>query len=153
MAEVVAEIQIDAPPRRVWEIVLDPERLGDWVTIHRHLGRHDSGPPRQGFKMTQTLSLRGAPFRVKWELVRCEELRVAEWHGAGPAGSRAETEYRLAERDGGTRFSYRNEFHPPLGLLGRVAERAIAGDVPRVVTQKTLARLKTLCERAPADSP
>jgi hypothetical protein len=32
------------------------------------------------------------------------------WKGKGPARSRAETEYRLEAVDGGTRFSYRNEF-------------------------------------------
>ena len=146
MSEVVAEIQIDAPPRRVWEIALDPKRLRDWVTIHRHLGRHDGGPPRKGFRMNQTLSLRGAPFRVKWELVECDELKRAHWHGDGPAGSRAETEYRLSENSGGTLFSYRNEFHAPLGFLGRVAQRAVAGDVPQVAAQRSLERLKAVCE-------
>ena len=148
MSEVRTEITIDAPPPRVWEIALDPERLGDWVTIQRHLGRHDKGPARKGFKMTQTLSLRGAPFRVKWELVECDEPRRAHWHGEGPAGSEAETEYRLSEKDGGTLFSYRNEFRPPLGLLGRVAERAVAGDIPQVAAQRSLERLKALCERS-----
>ena len=147
MTEVLAEIQIDAPPSRVWEIALDPARLRDWVTIHRHLGRHDEGPPRKGFRMTQTLSLRGAPFRVKWELVACESLRLAHWHGEGPAGSQAETEYRLSENDGGTMFSYRNEFRAPLGVLGRVAQRAVAGDIPQVAAQRSLERLKVLCER------
>ena len=47
--------------------------------------------------MTQTLSLRGAPFRVKWELVECDEQRFAHWHGKGPAGSEADTEYQLSE--------------------------------------------------------
>jgi hypothetical protein len=146
MSEVIAEIQIDAPPHRVWEVALDPNRLRDWVTIHRHLGRHDTGPPRKGFKMNQTLSLRGAPFRVKWELVECDEYTRAHWHGDGPAGSDAETEYRLSENDGGTLFSYRNEFHAPLGLLGRVAQRAVAGDVPQVAAHRSLERLKALCE-------
>ena len=146
VTEVVADIQIAAPRSAVWAVVLDPERLGDWVTIHRHLGSHDKGPPRVGFRMTQTLSLRGAPFRVKWSLVRCEEPELAEWHGKGPAGSRAETEYQLVERDGGTHFLYRNEFHAPLGLLGRVAQRAVAGDIPQVAASRTLAQLKKLCE-------
>lgn len=147
MSEVVAEIRIEAPPQRVWDIALDPERLGDWVTIHRHLGHHDAGPPRQGFRMTQTLSLRGVPFRVKWELVRCRELAVAEWHGEGPGGSRAETEYRLTEDGTGTLFHYRNVFHTPLGLLGRVAQRAVAGDIPAVAARKSLERLKATCEQ------
>ncbi len=67
------QIDIEAPPADVWAVALDPTRLKDWVTIHRHLGAHDDGAPRVGFTMTQTLSLRGAPFRVHWELVRCEE--------------------------------------------------------------------------------
>lgn len=146
MSEVRAQIQIDAPRSAVWAVVLDPERLGDWVTIQRHLGHHDKGPPRVGFKMTQTLSLRGAPFRVKWELVRCDAPELAEWHGKGPAGSHAETEYQLTDRDGGTRFDYRNEFAPPLGLLGRVAQRAVAGDIPQVQAHRSLERLKKLCE-------
>jgi uncharacterized protein YndB with AHSA1/START domain len=146
VSEVVAEIQIDAPRSLVWAAVMDPERLSDWVTIHRHLGHHDSGPPRVGFKMNQTLSLRGAPFRVKWTLVRCEDPERAEWHGKGPAKSHAETEYHLIERDGGTLFRYRNEFEAPLGLVGRVAQRAIAGDIPQVAAKRSLERLKKLCE-------
>lgn len=146
MSEVRAQIQIDAPRSAVWAVILDPARLHDWVTIHRHLGHHDTGPPRVGFKMTQTLSLRGAPFRVKWELVRCDPPGSAEWHGKGPAGSHAETEYRLTDHDGGTRFDYRNEFAAPLGLLGRVAQRAVAGDIPQVQAHRSLERLKELCE-------
>lgn len=148
MSKVTAEIQIDAAPSAVWAVALDPERLREWVTIHRDLGSHDSGAARVGFKMTQTLSLRGAPFRVDWSLVRCEEYAAAEWHGEGPAGSRAETEYTLTARDGGTWFAYRNEFRAPLGLLGRVAQRAIAGDIPRVAATRSLERLKALCEQS-----
>lgn len=148
VSEVLADIQIDAPRAKVWAIALDPERLADWVTIHRHLGPHDNGPPRVGFKMAQTLSLRGAPFRVKWSLVRCDEPGLAEWHGKGPAGSKAETEYELVEQDGGTHFAYRNDFRAPLGLLGRVAQRAVAGDIPQVAALRSLERLKALCERS-----
>ncbi|HVP01230.1 MAG TPA: SRPBCC family protein [Solirubrobacteraceae bacterium] len=147
MGEVVAQIDIRATPAEVWAIALDPARLGEWVTIHRHLGAHDDGPPRVGFRMTQTLVLRGAPFRVHWELVRCEPPHLAEWHGRGPAHSRAETAYELRERDGGTRFHYRNEFFPPLGFIGRAAQRAIAGHVPEHEALASLERLKQLCEK------
>ena len=147
MGEVATDIFIAAPPEAVWAVALDPTRLKDWVTIQRHLGRHDSGPPRPGYEMTQTLSLRGAPFRVHWKLTSCDAPYHAHWQGHGPAGSRAETEYRLTAEDGGTRFDYRNEFHAPLGILGRVAERAVAGDIPAHEAVATLRRLKALCEQ------
>ena len=40
MGEVDVSIEIAATPAEVWAIALDPERLKDWVTIHRSLGKH-----------------------------------------------------------------------------------------------------------------
>ena len=34
--KVERDIRIDAPPERVYEVVMDPRRLEDWVTIHDH---------------------------------------------------------------------------------------------------------------------
>ena len=146
MTHVTSSIHIASPPEAVWAIALDPARLADWVTIHRALHGHDSGPPRVGFRMNQTLTLRGAPFKVKWKLAECEARRRARWEGAGPAGSRAQTEYVLTPEDDGTRFDYSNDFQAPLGVIGRIAQRAIAGDLPQSEAGKSLLRLKELCE-------
>jgi len=148
MSDVHATIDIAAPPETVWRIAMDAQRLHEWVSIHRKLHAADPWPPREGARMEQTLALRGAPFKVKWTLARCEDGRLAEWHGRGPAHSRAETEYRLTPTDGGagTRFDYRNSFHAPLGPLGAVASRVVVGDLPRQEAQTSLAHLKALCE-------
>jgi hypothetical protein len=69
------------------------------------------------------------------------------WQGRGPARSRAETEYRLSAADGGaTRFDYRNTFHPPLGVLGAVAGRALVGHLPQREADASLQRLKSMVE-------
>jgi uncharacterized membrane protein len=147
MTLVNASIDIDAPPARVYDKMLDPECLPEWVTIHRRVNRADGGAPREGYEMEQTLCLRGVNFKVRWELVRCDQPFHAEWHGKGPARSHAETEYRLAENDsGGTRFGYRNEFRAPLGPLGAIASRAIVGGLPRREADASLERLKALVE-------
>jgi uncharacterized protein YndB with AHSA1/START domain len=147
VSEVVASTHIAATPERVWALAMDPERLGDWVTIHHALLDHDGGAPREGYEMVQSLHLRGVNFKVHWELVACDKPHHAEWHGRGPARSHAETEYRLTAADGGTRFDYRNEFRAPLGPLGAVASRAIVGGLPRREADATLRRLKELAER------
>lgn len=147
MSEVRVEIDIAAPPEQVFDLVLDPERLHEWVTIHRSLDEHSSGPPHVGAWMRQGLSLRGAHFHVSWELVVCEPGRRAEWHGRGPARSHAETEYVLApDGNGGTHFSYRNVFKAPMGPLGAVASRALVGGLPEKEAKASLARLKALLE-------
>jgi uncharacterized protein YndB with AHSA1/START domain len=147
VTEVVTSIDIAAPPERVWELAMDPNCLSEWVTIHRRLHGHDDGPPRKGYEMEQTLHLRGVNFKVRWELVKCDEGHNAEWHGRGPARSHAETEYRLTAVDGGTRFDYRNVFTAPLGPLGRVASRALVGGLPRREADASLRKLKALAER------
>jgi len=143
---VEATIEIDAPPGEVWEIVSDPHRLAEWVTIHRSLERADAGPVAQGFTMEQELVLRGQPFTVAWTAAEVEAPCLVRWEGDGPAGSSAMTEYRLAETDGGTRFSYVNSFEAPGGPLGSLAASVVTGDAPREEADASLQRLKALAE-------
>lgn len=144
---VVTEIDIAATPEEVWAVVMDVERLGEWVSIHKKLGKHSPGPAAAGATMEQTLVLRGAPFKVQWELVTCERPNLAEWKGKGPARSKAATGYRLEAIDGGTRFHYRNEFKAPMGPLGAVASKALVGGLPEKEAHASLANLKRLLER------
>ena len=85
MSRVRATIDIDAPPDAVYEVMLDPERLSEWVTIHRKVNRADSGEPRMGFEMDQTLCLRHAHFKVHWTLTEADRPHAATWEGRGPA--------------------------------------------------------------------
>lgn len=144
---VTADITIDAPPEKVWEKVLDPNCLSEWVSIHKKLDSADPGPPREGMHMKQTLTLRHASFHVNWELVTCQPHKLAIWEGKGPARSTARTEYHLTENaHGGTDFHYSNEFSAPGGPLGKAASRALVGGVPKREAERSLAQLKKLLE-------
>jgi uncharacterized protein YndB with AHSA1/START domain len=152
MSVVTASITIDAPKERVWALVMNPARLGEWVTIHRRLLRADDGLPRDGFEMDQQLHLRGVNITVHWRLVEYREGELAVWVGRGPARSRARTEYRVRAEGQGTRFDYRNEFHPPLGPVGALASRAFARGMPEREATLTLERLRNLLQRTPTST-
>jgi uncharacterized protein YndB with AHSA1/START domain len=148
MSTVTASIDIAASPAEVWDVVMDPTRLAEWVTIHRGLGESDEGAPRVGFRMDQQVHLRGVSVDVHWTLVECFPGERAIWQGRGPARSRARTEYVLRAAPGGcTHFDYRNEFHAPLGPLGALASRALVGGMPEREAKRTLERLRALLER------
>jgi uncharacterized protein YndB with AHSA1/START domain len=144
MSTISVSAHISASPQRVWETVMDPARLGEWVTIHRGLRRADAGPPHVGYKMDQQIHLRGVNVDVHWRLQECRPGQLAVWEGRGPARSRARTEYALRPEADGTRFDYRNEFHPPLGPIGALASRALVGGIPEREAQRTLERLNAL---------
>jgi hypothetical protein len=149
MSTVTASIQIAASTAEVWDVVMDPKQLGEWVTIHRRLLHAERGPAREGYEMDQQIHLRGVSLDIHWKLVACEPCKEAVWEGRGPARSRARTQYTLRElSDGSTRFDYRNEFRAPLGPIGALASRALVGGIPEREAQRTLERLRALFEHS-----
>ena len=145
MSDVVkVEIELPLPPQEVWDLALDPHRLGDWVTIHKKLHSAPDRPLKEGDKIVQTLALRGAPFKVTWKIEKLDAPKLAVWVGKGPAGSVARTEYKLAKKGKGTLFTYSNEFAPPGGPIGRIAANALMGDIPAREAKGSLQRLKDL---------
>ena len=147
MSKVTVQIDIDAPKEAVFEAMLDPSRLSEWVTIHRKVNHADPGTLQEGYKMDQTLALRGAPFRVKWTLTQYGPSTEATWEGKGPGGSYARTAYQLSDASGGgTHFEYLNEYKAPGGFLGAAASRALVGGTSASEARKSLERLKELLE-------
>jgi uncharacterized protein YndB with AHSA1/START domain len=139
-------IEIEAPPERVYDLVMDPRRLGDWVSIHAGLKQSPNGELRKGSELVQCLKLAGRRFDVHWEVVQAEKPKRVVWEGKGPVHSRAKVVYDLdADGDGKTCFSYMNEYSMPGGPLGRIAAGVLRHTAERE-SEKTLAQLKALVE-------
>lgn len=145
MVRVQREIEIAAAPEAIYEIVMDPLRLKDWVTIHKSLERAPNGSLRMGSTLTQRLKLAGRGFRVDWTVIENRRAERVVWEGKGPVRSRARVTYSFEARDGHTRFVYGNEYDLPGGPLGRIAgpivKRATTGEL-----DKSLERLRALVE-------
>jgi uncharacterized membrane protein len=148
MSTVHVKTEIHAPIDRVWEVVMDPSRLKDWVTIHRSVKDVSANPLRNGSTMDQVLHMRGVSFRVHWTLAEVSAPTHAQWEGEGPARSRARIRYDLTSNgDDETVFEYTNEFTTPGGRLGDVASKVIVGAASEREAQSSLKRLKKLLER------
>jgi uncharacterized protein YndB with AHSA1/START domain len=143
--KVERSIEIAASPQRVYDVVMDPSQLEDWVTIHHHLEDAPNGPLKKGSRLTQWLKLAGKKFIVRWTVVENDPCTRVVWEGRGPVASHARVVYELEGNSDGTMFSYLNEYELPGRALGRIAGRAVAR-----VTQKelegSLQRLKSLVE-------
>ena len=143
--KVEQTIEIDAPPEQVYEVVMDADRLGDWVTVHAGLESEHDGSLEKGEEIVQKLKVAGQKFKVHWRVVKDGRDRV-EWEGKGPMGSKARVIYDFEARDGGTRFCYLNEYAAPGGPVGALAARAVSGKA-KAEARKSLDRLKKLLER------
>jgi len=149
MGDVVSQsVEINAPIERVWELVMDPDRLGDWVTIHNSVSDVPDEPLETGSTFRQKMKLKGVPLKVDWEVVECEAPTRARWSGEAAAGAQASIVYDLSEKDGVTTFDYQNEFELPAGKAGKLAGRAFNAMSGDREAKKSLARLKDLLEDA-----
>lgn len=147
MSTVHVTINIDAPPKAVFDTVMDPRRLAEWVTIHRGVSNVSHDPGERGARMDQVLCIHGVNFKVHWTLVDVKPPHEAEWEGRGPALSKARIHYRVSgDADGPTTFDYTNEFHAPGGPLGAVASRVLVGHASEREARDSLTRLKVLLE-------
>src|SRR4051794_24104341 len=88
--KVTRDITIDAPPDKVWKVLMDPQRLADWVSIHQKLKDAPAGQLEEGDKLTQCLRLMHKNFDVKWKVKQADKPHKAVWTGSGPVRSKAE---------------------------------------------------------------
>lgn len=145
--KVERTVEIRAPRERVWETLMDPRSLEDWVSIHKALKAAPDGELRKGSELTQCLHMAGTSFNVHWKVVESEKPSHAIWEGRGPMRSKATVNYDLEDAgDGTTRFVYANEFKSPGGPFAAVVDRITSGTAERAA-DKTLANLKALLER------
>ena len=77
--EVRTSIDLAAPPEHVFDLLLDVERLGDWVSAHEELVEPPGGELAEGSTFTQKLRLGGIAFKVRWEVAKLERPRLVEW--------------------------------------------------------------------------
>jgi len=143
--KVERSIEIAAPPEAVYEVVMDPKRLGDWVSVHEELVHAPDRVLEKGDELAQKLKVAGQAFKVSWTVAKAERPRDVEWEGRGPMGTKARVSYDLEPRDGGTDFNYVNEYELPGGPLGKIGAKAFERTAGKEA-DRTLDRLKGLLE-------
>lgn len=145
MTKLEREIHIDAAPEAVYTKLMDPDCLGEWVTIQDGIEEAPEGDLEQGDVLVQRCKVAGQKFRLRWKVKKADRPHKTVWEGSGPLGTKARVTYDLAENDGGTRFTYTNEYDLPGGVAGRIAGKAVVG-ASGGEADRTLERLKKLIE-------
>ncbi len=110
MREVQSEIEIDAPPERVWEVLTDFEAYPDWNPFMRYM----RGDLREGGKFeTRIEPPEGRGMTFKPTITRVDPPRELRWLGRMmlPRIADGEHAFELHPLDGGrTRLVQREQF-------------------------------------------
>jgi uncharacterized protein YndB with AHSA1/START domain len=121
MPSVTKTIELQLSQEQTFQIATDPDRFGEWLTIHN---AWPEGPPastERGDRFTQRLAIMGMPAEVQWtvrEHVAPERLAMS---GSGPLGATLTTTISATANGGGTIVSYEAEFSGG-GLAGPMGD-------------------------------
>jgi hypothetical protein len=145
VAKLDLHLFIRAAPETVWDILSDFDGQLRWMEDLRRIdvdGRQQAG---LGCEMRVTSDLFGLP------VVR-EVMEITAWeppthlgvrHGGGFTGT---GDFLVERVPGGSVFTWREEFQPPLGILGEMGFNLVVGPHMRRVFKRSMENLRQLAE-------
>ncbi|MEA2362463.1 MAG: hypothetical protein QOD71_1608 [Thermoleophilaceae bacterium] len=144
------QVDIQAPPERVFAFLADSENMPQWQTALDQVEQVSPGAPCKGTSYRFASS--DPPLESTIEWVEFDENRKLAWHGpparVGPGSIQFTGSHTLEPLDGGgtrLRSIFETKFGGVLKAIGPLRGRLIAKEI-----EDDLRRLKSLLERASA---
>ena len=142
MLSISHTVHINAPPNKVWQVMVDVEAWPRWAEYMKRLERQGEGELRLGSRVNVTP--RGLPGSV-WEVTEFEAGHSYTWTTQLAPGLRL-TGGHVVEADGvGTKATFSLEASGPLSLPAAPVLSLVFGRNTRLATNG----LKAYCERVP----
>ncbi len=110
MAEVSAQIRIEAPAEKVWARLTDFSTYGDWNATHTSFPRGGPAALEVAATYEENMKLMGFPAEVTWTVEECETARLLATRGKGPMGVNLAMRYSLTPDGDATTVRVDGEF-------------------------------------------
>ena len=148
MATIDLRVFIRATPQRIWQIISDLSGQQRWMVDVRRLDIVSETKSGVGAVIDLTSELFGLPIvHDLMEIVSWEEPReIGVIHRGQFTGS---AHFRLEPVRGGTIFTWREEFTPPLGFVGELGHRLLVRPHLERVFLRSLENVRRLAEDVP----
>jgi carbon monoxide dehydrogenase subunit G len=126
MGKIEKTVHFDAAPEKVWAVVSDPARFGEWLGMHKSWKGDVPAEFSQGSQVTAVVSLLNMPNTITWTVDEYEPPQSVRLSGTGMAGVQVAIALDVAPSDGGTDMSITAEFEGQMlvGAIGQAVERA-----------------------------
>ncbi len=137
------EAYVEAPPERVFAVLADGERYGEWVVGTRAVRQVDGGFPGLGHGLTYEVG--AGPLRVvdRTVVIAAEPPRRLGLAIRVGALGRMQVDLELTPDGAGTRVTMRER---PVGLRARLLVNPVVDAAIRVRNVEALRRLRRLAE-------
>lgn len=139
-------ITINAPVEAVEAVANDPQRWSEW-----YAGILKAEPdelfPEVGGAVAVTYQALGIELDMQFNQLEYEPNRRSLTRISGRI--RGRNQITLQAVEGGTLLTFRMEYKPPGGLIGRMVGRALVNDILEENLEESLQQLKAIIESGP----
>ncbi|WP_043652003.1 type II toxin-antitoxin system Rv0910 family toxin [Nocardia thailandica] len=131
MAKVAISKDIAAPQEKVWEVLANPARFEEWLTLHT---KWKSEPPTElavGSTMSEVLTIMGMANTIDFTVGTYEAPNTMSMSGVGMAGAKITFTLSVEAAGDGSTVTITSEFISQMmvGAVGGAIERASAKEI------------------------
>lgn len=126
MGKIEKTVEFDAAPEKVWAVVSDPSRFGDWLGMHKSWKGDVPTEFTKGAQATAVVSLLNMPNTITWTVAEYEPGRSVTLTGTGMAGVKVSIGMSVAPNGSGTAMTIDAQFEGQMivGAIGAAVEKA-----------------------------
>jgi uncharacterized protein YndB with AHSA1/START domain len=126
MGKIEKTVEFDAAPEKVWAVVSDPARFGEWLGMHKSWKGDVPAEFTQGSQVTAAVSLLNMPNTITWTVDEYTPPKRVRLSGTGLAGVKVAITLDVEARGSGSAMSITAEFEGQMivGAIGQAVEKA-----------------------------
>jgi carbon monoxide dehydrogenase subunit G len=126
MGKIEKIVELPAAPEKVWGVVSDPSRFGEWLGMHKAWKGDVPSEFTQGSQVTAVVSLLNMPNTITWTVDHYEPPKTVKLSGTGMAGVKVAITLGVEPADAGTAMSIIADFEGQMivGAIGQAVEKA-----------------------------
>lgn len=126
MGKIEKTVDFDAAPEKVWAVVSDPSRLGEWLSMHKAWKDDVPAEFTRGAQVTAVVSLLNMPNTITWTVDEFEAPRKVRLSGTGLAGVKVAISLDVEPQGSGSQLAVAAEFEGQMivGAIGQAVEKA-----------------------------
>jgi carbon monoxide dehydrogenase subunit G len=126
MGKIEKTVEFSAAPEKVWAVVSDLSRFGEWLSMHKSWKSDLPAEITKGTQVTAVVSLLNMPNTITWTVDHYEPPRTVKLSGTGMAGVKVAITLDVAPAEVGTAMSITADFEGQMivGAIGQAVEKA-----------------------------
>jgi carbon monoxide dehydrogenase subunit G len=126
MGKIEKTVEFDAAPDKVWAVVSDPSRFGEWLNMHKSWKGDPPTEFTKGSQATAVVSLLNMPNTITWTVEEYDPPTSVKLTGTGMAGVKVAITLGVEPSGTGSAMSLTAEFEGQMlvGAIGQAVEKA-----------------------------